>query len=199
MQINPGLPLGYHWVLASASVIPVASQCTCSSSGLPVCSNYSNQHWIATGRPLGNGISQCCSSAVCPVVSQCTESVWFRGHWFRSLLIMQPLMYTTGMFRVVWAKLISFVLQLQIHKSYTGAHNQGMQRVILKYSYVWRAEIVCIGEQWTPSISCIYRDLSTCWLASVILSFPPGIDATLLNYMCLGVCGPLSPSSGVPV
>ena len=42
MQINTGLPLGHHWVLASASVVPVASQCTCGSSGLPVCSNYVN-------------------------------------------------------------------------------------------------------------------------------------------------------------
>ena len=46
MQINTGSPLGHHWVLASASVVPVASQCTCGSSGLPVS-----------------------SSAVCPVVS----------------------------------------------------------------------------------------------------------------------------------
>ena len=36
MQINTGSPLGYHWVLASAIVVPVASQCTCGSSGLPV-------------------------------------------------------------------------------------------------------------------------------------------------------------------
>ena len=42
MQINTGSPLGHHWVLASASVVPVASQCTCGSSGLPVCSNYAN-------------------------------------------------------------------------------------------------------------------------------------------------------------
>ena len=42
MQINTGSPLGYHWVLASASVGPVASQCACGSSGLPVCSNYAN-------------------------------------------------------------------------------------------------------------------------------------------------------------
>ena len=42
MQINTGSPLGQHWVLASASVVPVASQCTCGSSGLPVCSNYAN-------------------------------------------------------------------------------------------------------------------------------------------------------------
>ena len=42
MQINTGSPLGHHWVLVSASVVPVASQCTCGSSGLPVCSNYAN-------------------------------------------------------------------------------------------------------------------------------------------------------------
>ena len=36
MQINTGLPLEHHWVLASASVVPVASQCTYGSSGLPV-------------------------------------------------------------------------------------------------------------------------------------------------------------------
>ena len=42
MLINTGSPLGHHWVLASASVVPVASQCTCGSSGLPVCSNYAN-------------------------------------------------------------------------------------------------------------------------------------------------------------
>ena len=40
MQINTGSPLGHHWVLASASVVPVASQRTCGSSGLLVCSNY---------------------------------------------------------------------------------------------------------------------------------------------------------------
>ena len=42
MQINTGSPLGHHWVQASASVVPMASQCTCGSSGLLVCSNYAN-------------------------------------------------------------------------------------------------------------------------------------------------------------
>ena len=42
MQINTGMPLGQPWVLASASVVPLSSQCTCGSSGLPVCSNYAN-------------------------------------------------------------------------------------------------------------------------------------------------------------
>ena len=79
MQITTGLPLGHHWVLASASVVPVSSQCTCGSIGFPLCSTYANCHRIATERALGDSISQCGSSVVCPVVSQCTESICFGG------------------------------------------------------------------------------------------------------------------------
>ena len=35
-KFKTGSPLGHHWVLPSASVVPVASQCTLGSSGLPV-------------------------------------------------------------------------------------------------------------------------------------------------------------------
>ena len=56
-------------------------------------------------------------------------------------------MYTTGMVRVVWGKLISFDLQPQIHKKYYGAHIKGMHRVMLKYSHVLRAELTSIAEQ----------------------------------------------------
>ena len=56
-------------------------------------------------------------------------------------------LYTTGIVRVVWAKLISFDLQPQIHKNYNGADIEGMHRVILKYSHVLRAELVSIAEQ----------------------------------------------------
>ena len=56
-------------------------------------------------------------------------------------------MYATGMVRVVWAKLISFDLQPQIHKNYNGSHIKGMHRVMLKYSYVLRAELASIAEQ----------------------------------------------------
>ena len=82
MQISTGLPLEYYWALASASVVPVAFQCICGSICLSVCSNHTNEHWIATGTPLGSSISQCgssgipvylwlqwSSSVVCPVVS----------------------------------------------------------------------------------------------------------------------------------
>ena len=49
MQINTLLPLEQHRVLASASVVPLASQCTCDSSGLPVCSDNENDDlWVAT-------------------------------------------------------------------------------------------------------------------------------------------------------
>ena len=62
-----------------------------------------------------------------------------------------PPMHTTGMARIVWAKLISFVLQPQIHKNCNSTHIQGMHRVMLMYSHVWGAELVCIGEELTPS------------------------------------------------
>ena len=81
-------------------------------------------HWKTNGR----------SNVVCPVVSQCTESIWFECHKVRSLPSMQTLMYTTGMATVVWAKLIPLVLPPQIHENYNGAHIQDMPRVMLKYS-----------------------------------------------------------------
>ena len=56
-------------------------------------------------------------------------------------------MYTTGMVRVVWTQLISFDLQPQIHKNYSGAHIKGMHRVMLKYSHVLRAELASFAEQ----------------------------------------------------
>ena len=55
-------------------------------------------------------------------------------------------MYTTGIVRAVWAKLISFDLQHQMHKNYDGAHITGMRRVMLKYSHVLRAELASIAE-----------------------------------------------------
>ena len=60
---------------------------------------------------------------------------------------MRPLMYATGLVRVVWAKLISFDLQPQIHKNYNGAHIKGMNRVMLKYSHVLRAELAPTAVQ----------------------------------------------------
>ena len=96
------LPVAFQW---SSSVFQLckltlgASISQCGSSGIPV------YLWL-----------QWSSSVVCPVASQCTDIIWFGGHWVRSLPSMQPLMNTTGMARVVWAKLISFDLQPQTHK-----------------------------------------------------------------------------------
>ena len=56
-------------------------------------------------------------------------------------------MYTTSTVRFVWAKLISFDLQPQIHKNYNGAHIKGIHKVMLKYSHVLEAELVSIAEQ----------------------------------------------------
>ena len=88
---------------------------------------------------------------------------------------------------IVWAKLISFELQPQIHKIYNGAHIQGMHRVMLKFAYIWRAELVSIAEQ---QFQVKAEFTETCPLAAwspAIFSFQTGMDATLLNYMCLGV------------
>ena len=43
--------------------------------------------------------------------------------------------------------MISSDLQPQIHENYNGAHIKGMLRVMLKYSYVLRAELESIAEQ----------------------------------------------------
>ena len=155
------LTLDRHRVQASASVV---------CSGIPV------YLWL-----------QWSSSVVCPVVSQCTDIIWIGGSWIRSIPSMQPIMYTTGVVRVVWVKLISFELSPQIYKDCDGAYIKSMHRVM----HVLRAALVSIAERQTPSKGWIYR-AETCPFAHwrpVILSFETGMDATMLNYMCLGVCG----------
>ena len=89
MQINTGSPLGHQWVLASTSVVPVASQCTLSpvvfqcvpimqiNTGLPL-----EHHWelaSASVVPVYLWL-QWSFGVVCPVVSQCIDRIWFGGH-----------------------------------------------------------------------------------------------------------------------
>ena len=96
IQCSWNLDPSVHWnaigeKMLVASVLPVVFQWL--SRGLPVCSNYANYYWIATGSPLGASIGQYgssgipvylwlqwSSSVVCPVVSQCTDRIWFGGH-----------------------------------------------------------------------------------------------------------------------
>ena len=80
MQINTGSPLVHHWALASVSVVPVASQCTCGSSGLMQINTGSplKHHWVLA------------SVSVVPVASQCTCGasglpVW-SAQWYPSAL-----------------------------------------------------------------------------------------------------------------
>ena len=121
-------------------VLAMASQWTCDSSGLPMWS----VHWYPS------------------VLALCALEVIRSGHF----PACNPLCIPTGTVIVVWAKLISFDLQPQIHKYYNGAHIKGMHKVVLKYSHVFKAERVSIAEQLTPSKCWIYRYLSTCWLVS---------------------------------
>ena len=90
--------------------------------------------------PLGASINQYGSSGVPAwsvqwypsAVTKSGLEVIRSGH-----LLACNCMYTTGMVRVVWVKLISFYLQPQIHKNYNGAHIKAMIRVMLKYSHVF--------------------------------------------------------------
>ena len=80
MQINIGSPLEHHWVLASASVVPVASQCTCGSSGLPVWSVecYPNVLTESGWEVIRSGHFKACNPL-------CIQLVWwelFELNWF---------------------------------------------------------------------------------------------------------------------
>ena len=81
MQINTGSPLRHHWVLASASVVPMTSQCTCGSS-VPIMQINTwlplEHHWVLA------------SARVVPVASQCTCGpsglpAWY-VQWYPSVL-----------------------------------------------------------------------------------------------------------------
>ena len=159
MQIPTGFTLGHHLVLASPSVVPLIFRCTSGSSGLPVCSKYANELWIATGWPLGDSINQCVSSVVRPLVSQRTDSLWFGGQHVRPLPSMQPLMFTT-----VMARKFSTATK-NTKKNYNGAHIKSIHWVMLKYSHVWRAKLVVQSSKLRKN-NWIYRDLSTCCLVS---------------------------------
>ena len=103
MQINTGSPLGHHWGLASASVVPVASQCTCGSSGLPAWS----VHWyISVLTESGLEVIRSGHFPACHPL--CIQLVW------------------SELFELNWLQ------QPQIHKNYNDAHIKSMNRVILK-------------------------------------------------------------------
>ena len=87
--------------------------------------------------------------------------------------------------RVVWAKRISFELPPQIHKNYNGAHN----KVMLKYSHVLEQNW-CLLQSSKIQVKAEFTETYPLadWCAA-ILSFQTAMDATLLNYMCLGVYG----------
>ena len=174
MKINTGLPLEHHWVLTSASVVPVASQCTCGSSGLPV----SSVQWYPSVL-TESGLEVIRSGHFPACDPLCIQLVWwelFARNWFH--LTCNP-KYTKTIMALI----------------------KGMHRVMLKYSYVLRAELASIAQQLTPSEGWIYRDLSTCLLVSryLVISNWHGCYSACLT-ICVGVCvGCHSRSSGVPV
>ena len=144
--------------------------------------NYANELWIATGIPLSDSIGQCDSSEIRPVVSQCNDSIWFGDQQDRSLPSMQPIIYTSDMAGVVWAKLISFELQPQMHKSYDSDHTESMHCVMLKYWYALQGSKLKVKTEFTEICPLV------AWCPA-ILSFQTDMDASLLNSVCSGACG----------
>ena len=135
-------------------------------------------HWaIASSRvvPVSNGI---------PVYWE--RLVW-RSVGHVTSQYATPDIYNWYGERVVWSKLISFVLQPQIHRSYDCAYVKSMHRVMLKYSYFEEQNRYAL-ESSKLQVKAEFTE--TCPLAawgSIILSFQTGMDATLLNDMCLCV------------
>ena len=160
LKINTGSPLGYHWVLASASVFqwhpsvlvaPVVFQC------VPIMQ-------ISTGSPLEHHWALAPASVV-PVASQCT--CWSSGlpvwsvQWYPSVLTESGLeVIRSGHFpacdplhiQLAWWELFELnwfhlTCNPKYTNNYNGAHIKGMHRVLLKYSHVLRAELVSTAKQ----------------------------------------------------
>ena len=139
MQINTGSPLGHHWVLASASVVPVAYRCTFGSSGFPLRS----VQWYPS------------------VLTESGLEVIRVGHFPACNLLCIPLLWWK-LFELSW---FNFTCNAKYTKNYNGA------------------DIICMHKA---------EFTETCPLADwcpAILSFQTGVDATLLDYICLGVYG----------
>ena len=159
-QINTGSPLGHHWVLTSASVVPVASQCILT----PAVFQCVPIMQINTGSPLEHHWVLA-SASVVPVASQCTCGssdlpVW-SVQWYPSVLTGSGLQvirsghfpaYDPLCIQLVWWELFELnwfhlTYNPQYTKNYNDAHIKGMHRVMLKYWHVLRAELVSIAEQ----------------------------------------------------
>ena len=162
MQINTGSPLGHHWVLASASVVPMASQCTCGSSNLPVLP----VQWYP---------------------SALTKSGWEvigSGH------------FTYVCIQLLWWELF------ELNWFHLNCHPKNTKTIMMLISKVcteWCWSTHMFQEQNWYSLQSSKLQVNaefteTCPLADwcpAILSFQTGMDATMLNYMYLGMCGML--------
>ena len=116
-QINMGSPLELHWVLASASVVPVASQCTCGSSGLPV---WSVQWYRSVLRESGLEVIRSDIFPTCDPL--CIQLAWwelFELNWFH--LTCNP-KYTKTIMVLISKACTENVEVLTCVKSRTGIH-----------------------------------------------------------------------------
>ena len=83
MQINTGSPLGHHWALSSASVVPVASHCTCGYSGVPVwsvqwCPSVLSESGLEVNQVIRSGHFPACN----PICIQLVLWESFELNWF---------------------------------------------------------------------------------------------------------------------
>ena len=174
MQINTGSPLEHHWVLASASVVPVASKCTCGSSGLPV---WSVQWYPSALTESGLEVIRSGHSPACDPLG--IQLVWwelFELNWFH--LTCNP-KYTKKQSQCWYQRHAqSDVEVLTCVKSGTGIHCRAVHSK-------WRLNLqrpVHLLTGVPPS--CHFK------LALMLLCL------TLCIWACVG-CH--SPSSGIPV
>ena len=118
MQIDTGSPLEHHWVLASASVVPVASQCTCGSSGLPV---WYVQYYPSVLTESGLEVIRSGHFPACDPL--CIQLVWwelFELNWFQ--LIWNPKYTKTIMGSYQRHAQGNFEVLTCVKKSRTGIH-----------------------------------------------------------------------------
>ena len=174
-----------------ASVFPVWFQW--SSSGLSVCSNNTHYHWIATGWPLGDSISQCGSSAVQWYPMYWQHLVWCSaGHV--SSQHATPYVYNWRLFKLQWC-----------HLNCNHKYTKKIMVLISKACTKWCWSTHTFEEQnWyasqTSKIQVKAEFTETCLLAlwcPATLSVQTGTNATRLSYIVWVCMGCSSTSSGV--
>ena len=172
MQINTGSPLEHHWALALASVVQVATQCTCGSSGLPV---WSVQWYPSVLTETGLEVIRSGHFPACYPL--CIQLVWWDLFELDVHLTCNP-KYTK-------------TIMVLISKACTGwcwsTHVSQEQNW-----YPLQSSKLQVKAEFTETCPLVR------WCPAILL-FQTGVNPTLLNYKCRACVGCYSPSGGIPV